>query len=198
MSINISIQNYVTKQIPTESTAGGVLLYIKKKHFYKTHLDLMIYKERKFESTFIEVIMSNKTNLIVVCIYRHGYTDSLCMDICTFNDHYISLSLDNLSKEANKAIVLLGDFNIDLFNFNSSNYINTFFDNLASNSLQPQTFLPTRVCKNSKTLIDNIFYNTPNPLAKSAISGNISFSISDHLQQFFLLPDFFSNSTPTV
>ena len=37
----------------------------------------------------------------------------------------------------------------------------------------------------------------PNQLVKSAISGNILFSISDHLPQFFILPDFFSNSIPT-
>ena len=32
---------------------------------------------------------------------------------------------------------------------------------------------------------------------KTAISGNISSSISDHLPQFFKLPDFFSISIPT-
>lgn len=37
----------------------------------------------------------------------------------------------------------------------------------------------------------------PNQLVKSAISGNILFSISDYLPQFFILPDFFSNSIPT-
>ena len=119
------------------------------------------------------------------------------MQICTFNDHYLNSLLDKLSKEVNKTIVLLGDFNIDLLNFDTSNHINTLLDDLASNSLQPQILLRTRVCKNSKTLIDNIFWNIPKPLVKGAISGNKTFSISDHLPQFFVLPDFFSNSTPT-
>ena len=39
------------------------------------------------------------------------------MDICTFNDHYLNPLLDNLSKESNKTIALLGDFNIDPLNF---------------------------------------------------------------------------------
>ena len=39
------------------------------------------------------------------------------MDICTFNDHYLNPLLDNLSKESNKTIVLLGDFNIDPLSF---------------------------------------------------------------------------------
>ena len=111
------------------------------------------------------------------------------MDICTFNDHYLNPLLDKLSKEANKTIVLLGDFNIDLLNFDTSEYVNIFLDDLASNSLQTQVHLPTRISNNSKTLIDNIFCNIPNPLVKSGMSGNISSSISDHLPQFFILPE---------
>ena len=113
------------------------------------------------------------------------------MDICTFNDHYLNPLLHNLSKEANKTIVLQVDFNIDLLNFDTSKYVSTFLDDLASNSLQPQILLPTRISSNSKTLIYNIFCNIPNPLVKSAMSGNISSSISDHLPQFFILPEFF-------
>ena len=118
------------------------------------------------------------------------------MDICTFNDHNLNPLLDNLSKNTNKTIVLLGDFNIVLLNFDTSEYASTFL-NLASNSLQPQIPLPTRISSNSKSLIDNIFCNIPNPLIKSAMSGNISSSISDHLPQFFILPEFFSKSPPT-
>ena len=119
------------------------------------------------------------------------------MDICTFNDHYLSPLLVNLSKEANKTIVLLDEFDIDLLNFDTSECVSTFLDDLASNSLQPEILLPTRISNNSKTLIDNIFCNIPNSLVKRAISGNISSSISDHLPQFFILPEFFSKSPPT-
>ena len=118
-------------------------------------------------------------------------------NICKFNDHYLNPLLDNLSKEANKTIVLLGDFYTDLLNFDTSEYVSNFLDDLASNSLQPQILLPTRISNNSKTLIGNIFCNIPNPLVKSAMSGSISSSISDHLPQFFILPEFFSKSPPT-
>ena len=117
------------------------------------------------------------------------------MDIGTFNDHYFNSTLDNLSKESNKRIVLVGDFIIDLFNFDTSEHVSTFLDDLPCNSLQPQILLPTRI-SNNKTLIDNIFCNIPNPLVKSALPGNISLGISDHLPQFFILPEFFSNSPP--
>ena len=108
-NINISLQNYLTEKNPTESTVGGVLLYINKKHFYKTRPDLMSYKSKKLESSFLEVILPKKSNLNIGRIYRHP-----CMDTCTFND--LNSLLEKLSKEANKTIVFLDDFNIDLLN----------------------------------------------------------------------------------
>ena len=47
-----------------------------------------------------------------------------------------------------------------------------------------------RIPANSKTLIDNIFYND---VTKNIISGNITTSISDHLTQFLLI----SNQNPS-
>ena len=99
------------------------MLYINKRHSYKTGPELAIYKPKNLESIFVEVVLPKKSNLIVGCIYKHP-----CMDICTFNDHYLNPLLDNLSKEANKTIVLLGDFNIDLLNFDTSEYVSSFLD----------------------------------------------------------------------
>ena len=62
------------------------------------------------------------------------------MDTCTLNDHYLNPLLDNLSKEANKTVALLGAFKIDLLNFDTSECGNTFLDDLASNSLTPDSF----------------------------------------------------------
>ena len=121
LNTNVSPQNYVIEQASTESTTGGPLLYINKRRFYQPRPYLAIYKPKKFESVFVEVILPKKCNLIVRCIYKHP-----CIDTCTFNDHYLNPLLDNLSKEANKTIVLLGDFNIDLLNFDTSEHVSTF------------------------------------------------------------------------
>ena len=104
----------------------------------------MIYKSKILESTFIEVILPKKNNLIIGCIYRDP-----CIDKCTFNDHYLNPLLEKLSKEANKTILFLGDFNTDLLNFDTFHYINTFLDDLACNFFQPRILLPTRNCQNS-------------------------------------------------
>ena len=109
------------------------------------------------------------------------------MDICTFNDHYLNPLLEKLSKEND-------DFNIDLLKFDSSEHINKFINDLSSNCFHPQILLPTRISGCSKTIIDNISSNIAEPLIKNVATGNITFSISDHLPQFFFLPDFFSNN----
>ena len=53
----------------------------------------------------------------------------------------------------------------------------------------PYITQPTRIRGSSKTLIDNIFSNT----IENTISGNLTSTISDHLPQFIILPNIFSN-----
>ena len=139
---NISLPNHSIEHRPTKATAGGGFLYINKKHSYKICPDLTIYKAKKLESIFVEIIPPKKSNIIGGCIYKHP-----SMDKCTFNDHYLNPSLENLSKEQNKKIFLLGDFNIDLLSFDTSHYINEFLDNITSSLIH----------KNLKTLIDIFF-----------------------------------------
>ena len=51
----------------------------------------------------------------------------------------------------------------------------------------PLVLQPTRVTDKSKTLIENIFFNS---FEFTTLSGNITHSISDHLMQFVILEDF--------
>ena len=61
-----------------------------------------------------------------------------------------------------------------------------FFDALTSILFVPHITLPTRVTNRSQTLIDNIYSN--NPDFANCTSGNFTFSISDHLAQFLIVP----------
>ena len=60
--------------------------------------------------------------------------------------------------------------------------------------LLPQIAQPTRIRKNSKTLIDNIYSKVITP---NCISGNLTTTISDHLPRFLILPDIYSNPPST-
>ena len=110
------------------------------------------------------------------------------MDVLDFNS-LINQLLDKISKEQ-RHIFLLGDFNINLLNYNEHQHTNEFLDSLASNSIIPYILQPTRITSHSKTLTDNIFSNV---LSFEAISGNITATISDHLPQFLFAPNVLSN-----
>ena len=51
------------------------------------------------------------------CVYRHPY-----MDLMEFNSAYLANFLEKLSLE-NKALVLLGDSNVDLIKYNTNSDI---------------------------------------------------------------------------
>ena len=110
------------------------------------------------------------------------------MDVIEFNNH-INQMLEKVSKEQ-KQIFLLGDFNINLLNYNVYQPTNHFLDSLASNSIISYVLQPTRLTSHSKTLTDNIFSNI---LSSEIVSGNLTATISDYLPQFLFAPNIFSN-----
>ena len=57
------------------------------------------------------------------------------------------------------------------------------------------TTTATRITRNTKTLIDNIFYNKP---LNDIMSGNLSSIISDHLIQFLTEPSQFTKKSPQM
>ena len=183
---HIDLTNYSYEHCPTESSAGGTLLYIRNHLLYKTRNDLNIYKSAELESTFTEIINHKKLNILLGCIYRHPV-----MDLNEFNDYYLNELLHKLSSE-NKSVILLGDFNVDLMKYDNHHSTNEFLDSLSSHLFLPHITQPTRIRDSSKTLIDNIFSNT---LIENTISGNLTATISDHLPQFIILPNIFSNPT---
>ena len=67
---------------------------------------------------------------------------------------------------------------------------NEFLDSLSSHLFLPLITKPTRIRDFSKKLIDNIFSNK---LIENTISGNLTATTSDHLPQYIILPNIFSN-----
>ena len=102
-----------------------------------------------------------------------------------FNSLFLKSLTNKLSKESNKEIILLGDFNIDLIKTNTNNNASEFLDIIYSSYLIPHITSPTRLTSRSHTLIDNTISNV---ITEDTISGNIINKISDHLGQFLILP----------
>ena len=81
--INIDIQGYQPPVgMSTESTKGGVLLYVRTGLNFIPRNDLtnIMYKPRELESFFIEVNNPKETNNIIGVVYRHP-----CMNEKLFN-----------------------------------------------------------------------------------------------------------------
>ena len=111
------------------------------------------------------------------------------MDLTDFNCNYLNKLFENISKEQ-KSIFILGDFNVNLLNYNEHNQTDEFLDSLAYNSFIPLILQPTRITSHYNTLINNIFSNIIDP---DIISGNLTATISDHLPQFAIIPNMFGN-----
>ena len=142
---NIHLNNYAFEFTPTESSAGGTLIYVANHLAYKPRTDLQIYKKRDLESTFIEIINPKKSNIIIGCVYRHHD-----MDLNDFNNNYLNLLLFKSSKEK-ETIFSLGDYNVDLSKFEQHFPTNEFLDSLASSMFFPYIIQSVRVTSNSET-----------------------------------------------
>ena len=108
------------------------------------------------------------------------------MNTDKFNTQYLPKLLFEISKEVKvKDFLIMGDFNIDLLNYDTSTETSDFLDEMYTSSFLPLITHPTRFGKTSQTLIDNIFTTLINNETKA---GNITTVISDHFCQFASLP----------
>ena len=173
---NVQIPRYDYFPYQSHSQNGGVALYVKSGLTPIPRPELS-KDSTDFETVWVEVENNNDKNYLFCCAYRHPSSD-----IETFTE-YLQVTLSHPSV-FNKQVFILGDFNIDLLNYNShtptTNYVNFFF----SKQFLPYIIHPSRVSGNSASLIDNIFANISD---NESISGNIMTQITDHFPQFLIV-----------
>ena len=151
---------------------------------YKPRNELYIHKTIELESTFIELINTKRPNIIIGAIYRHPN-----MELDAFNDIYLNILLDKILKKR-KSFFLLDGFNLDLLKYDHHALTNEFLDSFSSHMFLLHIIQLVWVTSNSKTIIDSIFSNILDP---GFISGNLTFTDSDHLPQFIIVQNIFSN-----
>ena len=83
----------------------------------------------------------------------------------------------------------MGDYNINLFNYETHELTANFVDTIFSYAFVPLINRPTRVSKHSATLIDNILTNKHNALVQCC-HGILVTDISDHFPIFHINPNF--------
>ena len=129
-----------------------------------------------FQALWIEISFVKKKNVICgVRYHQHNSPESFLK--------YLEEIIDKFTSTG-KNLCLLGDFNLCLQKIETCNYSRDFLLALQSCYLLPTIDKPTRVHKNSASLIDNIFVNNPEQVL---ISGNLITDVSDHFSQFCIL-----------
>ena len=124
---------------------------------------------------FVELSgVSGGKNVVVGVIYRPP--DSIIKDFY----ESLSNSLDLINNE-DKLCFILGDFNINLFNYKSATLTGDFLNILYFSYFSPLIHKSARVKENSATLIDNILTNS---LSKGMKSRALYLDLSDHFPIF--------------
>ena len=146
---NVNISGYTIHSTPTKSSAGWVALYVKSSLDYKPREDLSVCKD-KFEMVGIEILSTKSKNILCRCVYRHPNIDA------QESVNYLDNLLQKLGKD-NKHIYIMGDFNINLLNYESHSDTNDFINTMVSYYLLVYVLHPARVTDHSSTVIDNIY-----------------------------------------
>ena len=81
---------------------------------------------------------------------------------------------------------MLGDFNLDLLQYDRHLATQEFVDSLFSHAFIPLISNPTRLTSHSATLIDNIFTNS---VSRNIFSGIVLNDLSDHFPVFAYFRD---------
>ena len=177
LSLMLIWKGYHKNNQPSKSASGGVVIYVNSRLDH-SKIDELSKKEDDFESLWIEIKNNKKKNIICGCIYKHPNTDSV---------KFIKYIESTLSKtDCNKYdVFLMGDFSIDLLEYESNTISNDFINSTTTHSFRPYILQPFRVTDHSVTLIANIFSNITNiesvsgkGVVKGSGTGRTHFSCS--------------------
>ena len=152
---NIELDGYEFIHRNSHTFAGGVVICVKSSVSYNMKLNINIDLSL-VENLWIEIEIKKK--LTVGIVYRHPVQTVEQIDI--FSSAMTNI-FHKIYFEKSKFYVL-GDFNIDLIKIKSNNRIKTYVDDLVGIAVKCLINQPTRVNKNSRSLLDHIYSNNLN------------------------------------
>ena len=117
-------------------------------------------------------------NVIIGVIYRPPN-----QDISSFNDKMSNIV--NVVRRENKTCYFLGDYIINILNYESHAQTAQFVDMTSSNVFLPLISRRSRVTATSATLVDNIFTNDIGDINNS-VQGLFITDVSDHFPVFHI------------
>ena len=128
---------------PSKPKTTGIIVY----HSLSLNCTrLTKYENYDVESVWVEIILKGSKPLIVGYVYRNP------AETVDWKDKFNALMDDIVL--LNREIIVLGDFNIDLFKPHQS-----WYDNYSMHGLEQIIDIPTRITDKTRTLIDHIYAN---------------------------------------
>ncbi len=163
--------------------SGGVAIYVHNSFSFK-RLPTDTYNQLSevYESMIIEMYNNHSQfkKYLIGNIYRRP--SERVADLTTFIDEFTEVL--HFSHQRSKFAYFNGDYNIDLLTLNQNKNYNTFYENVTAQGFFPKITRPTRLSRESHSLIDNIFTNN---LTADHTSGILTSHISDHFMNFCIL-----------
>ena len=164
----IGIPGYIIERNDRNRQGGGVMMYIRESIDYHLRDDIASCPSICIENIWIEIKLSQDRRCLVCCLYRPPSASTA----------YYNAILDTLDKATldDKDIFVAGDLNFDykLDESLSSNPIH-YIENLYS--MTQIIHQPTRVTKNSTSLIDLMLTTLPELHHNTKV---YEFAFSDH------------------
>ena len=153
---NVELRGYAMYSQASKSFCGGCAIYVNSQLDHQVRNVLSVLEE-EYETIWVEINNTKDKNVLCCCLYRHPSSD-----INKFIDHMTSI-LQKVQKE-NKTLFIMGDFNINLYNYSSHTETNDFINLMVSNYLLPHILHPGSFHVKSSNIF-SICNPTPSELA---------------------------------
>lgn len=182
---SFKINNYRLEcSSPSAFRGKGSAMFIRNNIQYKRRPDLESDK-LEFQTVFLELKINNSC-VILGSVYR-----SPSYPLEEFLEYLEPVM--NLINLDSKLCVIGGDFNVDILKHQSSGQASLFLNTFATLGLSPGISLPTRISAESKSLIDNFFFNDISVVKNTGVMIS---DVSDHLPIHIQLNINISNKVP--
>ena len=131
---------------------GSTVIMIKEGLKYNRRKDLDIFIEKEVESVFIDFLSKSNKHITIGSMYRPpNNKDDAFPEAILKIKHKLSMEKEN------KELIIGMDHNFDLLKSLEHKKTQHFLDTLLNKELFPTITQPTRIIRQSATLIDNVF-----------------------------------------
>ena len=172
-SLTISLPGYDFYHIDRSTRRGGgmgILVSKRLKHKHRPDLEIT---NPVLENISVEILLRNNQKLLYTSMYRPPNTNATEF-IEAFSD-----IVGKISRQKNQSMVIGLDHNLDFLKEEVHSPTHSFIERILDLGLYPTVSRPTRITKNTATLIDNILVSQS--LIEKFTCNVILDDISDHL-----------------